>query len=192
MNDRQIDPEQKEHISQDILLGILKTGAVLAVAIVAPNALQIFKPWVDKSKHWKKYYPSSLKRQTVKLWRKGLVNVTEGKDGYTVTITDKGKSEILKYDINSINIPVQKLWDGKWRMVFFDIPSGNETIRSVFRKRLKLLGFFQMQKSVYVFPYPCDKEIHFLREVYGISHYIKLATVERLENSSDLQHFFKL
>lgn len=186
------DAVEKEHITQDILLGILKTGVLLTVAITAPNILQVINSFVDKKKEWGNYYPSSVGRQITKLWRKGFVDVKETKDGHIVTITDKGKTEILKYDVENLTIPKQKSWDGKWRMVFFDIATGYDKARHLFQNKLKALGFFQMQKSVYIYPYPCEKEICFLREIYNIPHSIKLAKVEKLENDKELRSIFRL
>ena len=189
---RQKNAIEKEHITQDILLGILKTGALIAVAIVAPNILQVINSQANKKKEWESYYPSSVGRQITKLWRKGWVEVKDSKDGQVVNITDKGKTEVLKFDIENLSISRQDRWDGKWRMVFFDIATGHDTARHTFQNKLKGLGFFQMQKSVYIYPYPCEKEIKFLREVYNIPHSVKLAKVERLENDLELRKLFSL
>jgi DNA-binding transcriptional regulator PaaX len=183
---------ERENITKEILLGVLKTGVVLAVAVTAPGLLQVLDSITKKHDEWKKYYPSSLNKQVRKLWRRGHVEVTETSDGYTVRITDKGRMELLKFDIEHLSIPNQKQWDGKWRMVFFDIPAGEGSARTVFQRKLRSLGFFQMQRSVYVYPYTCRKEIAYLREVYGIPHDVKLATVEHLENDEDIRKVFHL
>ncbi len=183
---------EKEHITQDILLGILKTGILLTVALIAPNVLQVINSITQKKSGWEKYYPSSVGRQITKLWRKGWVEVKKTGEGHVVTITDKGKTEILKYDLEKLSISKPNTWDGRWRMVFFDIPTGHETERRDFRRKLRSLGFFPMQKSVYIYPYPCEKEIKFLREVYSIPHSVKLAKLERLENDRELRSYFKL
>lgn len=181
----------RSHITKDILLKLLKTGVVLTVALTAPNALRVLKSYMKEKDPWKEYYPSSIRRCTVRLWRKGFVEVKESKNGYQVCLTHKGVSQVLEYDLNAMGIPEQNPWDKKWRMVFFDIPAG-EKVRHVFRRQLQELGFFPMQESVYVYPYPCTKEIQFLREVYGIPHEVKLAVVERLENDQDLRRYFSL
>lgn len=180
----------KEQITKDVLLNLLKAGAALAVAVTAPNALRVLKPLIEQPK-WDKYYPSSIERHTMKLWRKGLVEVKETEAGYVVAITERGKRELLTYDIEQMAIERQNPWDGKWRMVFFDIPTGHEA-RNIFRENLISMGFFQMQKSVYVHPFPCTKQIKFLREVYEMPHSVKLATIEHLENDEDLRRFFRL
>lgn len=183
--------EPKEHISRDILLDLLKAGVGITVAVVAPNALHFLKPLVEKKREWEQYYPSSVSRCATALWRKGLVDVRETPEGYSVTISDKGRQEVLRYDVADMSIPRQDPWDEKWRMVFFDIPAG-EKVRHVFREHLMALGFFLMQESVYVHPYPCHKQIRFLREVYNIPHQVKLATVNWIENDRDLRSYYHL
>lgn len=41
-------------------------------------------------------------------------------------------------------------WDGKWRVVIFDIPENKRVIRDLFRRRLKEWGFKNWQKSVWI------------------------------------------
>ena len=193
MVDRQREKKSftKSHIDKQALLQLLKAGVVLSVVLVAPNALRILKPSLKEKDSWNDYYPSSIERETLRLWRRGYVEVRKMKNGYQVRITARGKTEILNYDLNAMSIPKPKSWDGKWRMVFFDIPAGKK-VRHVFRRHLRELEFFPMQESVYVHPYPCAKQIKFLREVYSIPHYVKLAVVERIENDRDLRRYFDL
>jgi len=40
-------------------------------------------------------------------------------------------------------------WDGKWRLVIFDIPEQRRNVRKVLRSRLKIWGFVPWQKSVW-------------------------------------------
>lgn len=183
--------EERNYINKEKLLGILKLGAVLFVAFTAPGALQIFK---DKSRNspWEEYYPSSIKRTTQRLWREGYVKMREEKDEKVVQLTEKGKIEILKYDLNEIEIKKPNIWDKHWRLVIFDIPETKKTKREIFRDLLIRLGFFQMQKSVFVFPYPCEKELKFIREVLEVPHNIKLIKAVRIENDRDLRRIFHL
>ena len=181
----------KRHITNEILLSLLEAGVLLAVAIVAPGAVRMFKGF-RRDESWKDYHDSSVTRGVERLWRRGLVEVVETKEGCVVQITNEGKTEKLKFDIENMTIPVQGQWDGKWRMGFFDIFSTKDTVRREFRERLKGLGFYPMQKSVYVYPYPCSKEIQFLREILKVPHEVKLATIEHLENDEDLREIFQL
>lgn len=41
-------------------------------------------------------------------------------------------------------------WDGKWRIVVFDIPETKRIVRNLFRRNLKKWGFKHLQKSVWI------------------------------------------
>lgn len=47
----------------------------------------------------------------------------------------------------------KQIWDDKWRLVIFDIEEESRWIRDSFRRKLKELGFGQLQKSVWITPY---------------------------------------
>ena len=63
-------------------------------------------------------------------------------------------------------------WDNTWRVVIFDIPQELHNKRNRFRHRLKLLGLHKIQKSVFVFPYPCEEELARYSGELDISQYV--------------------
>lgn len=182
----------KRRIKVKELLKLLGVGCVLVmVASGAPQALILLKPFIKKEKRWEEFYPHSLVKGTRRLLRKGLAEVKESKDGYVVELTEKGKSEILKYDFEEMEIKKLDKWDGKWRIVFFDIPNKFKTQRDVFAKKLKTLGFYPFQESVFVYPYDCVKELKFIREVLNIANFVKIGVLQNVENDEDLRKIFK-
>jgi len=58
--------------------------------------------------------------------------------------------------------------------------------------RLRQLGLYQLQKSVFVSPYPCFDEIEFLRELYGERLSVQYLLVEKLEDDDWLRDRFQL
>ncbi|MBI3290372.1 CRISPR-associated endonuclease Cas2 [Candidatus Microgenomates bacterium] len=57
-------------------------------------------------------------------------------------------------------------WDGKWRLVIFDIPESKRAVRNVLRSRLKQWGFEQWQKSVWATKKPiADKLRKIIRDL---------------------------
>ncbi len=183
--------EERNHINKEKFLALLKLGAVLFVAFTAPGALRIFKNKFEDSP-WEEYYPSSVKRTVQKLWRAGYVEIKHAGKDTVVKLTKKGKTEILKYNLDSLEIKKPNSWDNHWRLVIFDIPEEEKVKREIFRDNLKNLGFYQMQESVFIFPYPCEKELQFLREVLEIPHNVKLIRADRIENDKDLRRIFHL
>lgn len=183
--------EERKEITKEIFLGILKTGAVLGLALFAPGVLKVFKDFSGNDK-WREYYPSSVEKVTKRLYRRGYVKVKYEGDQPVVIITDKGRVEILKYDLDKLEIKQMKNWDGRWRLVIFDIAEKYRNVRDLIREKLKQIGFYQLQESVFIFPYPCEKEIKYLREVLEVPHSIKLIRADRVENDSDLRKIFQL
>lgn len=184
---------QKSFATVDLVFSTLAAGAKLVATLSATNQYRVMRSMVVGSTPLEhNYHPSSLSRATNTLLRRGFVEVVETDQGHIVRISEKGKKHVLKYDLATYGIAKQEPWDEKWRIVFFDIPKGEERARKALREQLKNLGFYQMQFSVYVHPYPCFKEIAYLREIYAIPHMVKLATVEKLENDEDLRKHFKL
>lgn len=184
--------EVKIQIDKKAFLNILKLGTVLAVAFIAPNAIKVLKDFVKEEDEWSDYYPSSLEKMTSRLLRRGQVEVIYKKDQPVVKITDKGITETLKYDLENFEIKKPKKWDKKWRLVIFDLPVEYRQEREILRDKLKQAGFYQMQKSVYLYPFPCEKEIKYLREVLEIPHYVKFAVIKKMENDEDLRKIFQI
>ena len=84
-------------------------------------------------------------------------------------------------------------WDKKWRVIIFDIPQELHKERIRFRRKLKLLGCIMLQKSVFVFPYPCDEEVGDICEKLRITDFVDLLMAESVGfRESELRKIFKL
>lgn len=128
-----------------------------------------------------------------RLHKQHYVDIQEQKDGtVTVKLTKQGRIKALTYQLDTMNIIRQKRWDRKWRVVIFDVPERYKRTRDIFRMRLKQLGLYALQESVYVSPYPCFDEIEFLRELYGIPFTVRYLLTERIEDDQFLHTHFHL
>jgi phenylacetic acid degradation operon negative regulatory protein len=54
-------------------------------------------------------------------------------------------------------------WDGRWRLVIFDLPTTQNTERSRLRRYLRDKGFGYLQNSVWITPDPLDEQAKTLR-----------------------------
>jgi len=189
--DQSIESTEKKYITRAIILGLIKTGAILALAITAPGVLKLFKDF-GKRQPWDDYYPSTIERVAKKLYRQGIVEIKTENGVPIVKMTDKGKTAVLKYDLDNLAIKPQKKWDGKWRLVIFDISERYKQVRELIRRKLKEMGFYRFQDSVFIYPFPCEKEIIYLREILDVPHFIKLIRADRIENDQDLRRIFNL
>lgn len=89
---------------------------------------------------------SSLAQALKRLREKGFVEKTVEKDTDKIVLrlTEAGR-EFLYLAKTDEEIE----WDGKWRIVVFDIPESKRLVRDVLRRRLKLWDFRSWQKSVW-------------------------------------------
>lgn len=107
-------------------------------------------------------------------------------------ITKKGESRILKYRIEDIMIDRPSTWDKKWRLVIFDIADHSKKKSNYLRKKLYDLGFLQYQKSIFIYPYHCQDQIDFIKEVFEVSDYVKLIIAIRIDDEEYFKRKFNL
>ena len=128
------------------------------------------------------------------LKKRGLILGEKDERGQLyIRLTPVGERAAGKYQINQLKIEPQKKWDHKWRLIIFDVPEKSRIKRDAFRGKLKELGFYKLQKSVWVMPYPCEKEIKLLREFFNLGPgSLRFFEVLRLEEDQRLRDFFRL
>jgi len=169
-----------------LLMGGLSLG-------LSRSPRQQFKILKQIGKEWDKINQRALRQSIKSLYERKLINIKENKDGtLSLILSDNGKQKVLTYEIESIRIKRPKNWDRKWRLIIFDIPEKFKKVREAMRYKLKQLGFYQLQKSVFVFPYECQDEADFLIEFYDIRPYVRQVIAEKIDNELHLRQFFEL
>ncbi len=145
------------------------------------------------SSEWKKINRNHLIRNLNELYNYGYISWEEKSDGACeVVITKRGISHAKLLDIENLSIKKPNQWDGKWRVVFFDIPEKKKRARNALREKLRDLGFCEMQKSVFAFPYECQDEINFVVSLFEIKPYVQYAEMTKTTNEVALRKLFKL
>jgi len=76
--------------------------------------------------------------------------------------------------------------------VAFDIPEDYKRARDALRRKLQQLGFRELQKSVFVFPYECKDEIEFIVEFFAIRKYVRYGVLDLIDNDLQLRKTFRL
>lgn len=129
-------------------------------------------------------------RRTLYKWQKrGWIKFVDKNAERFIKLTKKGELEAL---LAKAKLPHPAKWDGKWRMVVFDIPEDAKEKRNLLRGLLKKQRFYGLQASVYVSPYPLNRDaIYYLQET-GLISYIRIAKVEEMDNDKDLRKRFNL
>lgn len=112
--------------------------------------------------------------------------------GERLLISERGRSA-LGIAVESIRNKLDHTrWDGKWRIIAFDIPEAYATLRAKVREILKKAGFVKLQHSVWVFPHECDELSELIRKRSGLEKYILYGTLERVANAEHLKKRFRI
>ncbi|MFH1956161.1 MAG: hypothetical protein ABIJ28_00730 [Patescibacteria group bacterium] len=124
------------------------------------------------------------------LKKKRAIEFVKEEGGYLVyKINKKGKEKLKKFVLDELIIQKSKQWDKKWRLVIFDIPEIYRKSRDALRKKLKDLGFYQCQKSAWIYPFDCIDEIEFLKDFFSIKPFVKIFIVDEIDDGKVLYHF---
>ena len=124
-----------------------------------------------------------------RLANRQLLEITEKNNQKFIKLTNKGQLEVLMY---KAVLKKPKQWDGKWRLFMFDIPEGCKEKRNVLRNLLKQNGFIKLQASVYISPYPLNREAIIYLNNSGLRSYIRILKVEEIDYEKDLLKKFDL
>jgi hypothetical protein len=152
---------------QTIVLRTLYAAGMIGTALVAPNMLRIF-PSLDPGKHKREELYGRIDQALYRLHKKKLITFvpTDGRRPLA-GLTKRGKAEIEKIVLGQYRITPMPVWDGKWRMVIFDIREKRRGVRQRLRCMLAGAGFVRLQDSVWVVPFPCDEFIQLMRAYFA-------------------------
>jgi len=180
---------KRGEITTAILVGIGVVG-IAFIGAALPGIFEIPKLFYKWPKD--RYVGRSLERSLARLKRRGLIHFVRGSRGWRLELTSKGHKELRAFEIKEKIIKKPKRWDGKWRMVIFDIEEKNRFRRDQVRKSLVAMGFYRLQDSVWVYPYECEEILELLRTNYGVRYEALYLRTEYLSKDEYLREHFNL
>lgn len=191
---KRIDKQTKYAPVMEIL-SMLGKGVVIAASILAPKSAKVLYPLIQQSPefdHWKKYNLSYLKRTLSHLKKTKKIEIIH-KDGIEILkLSHHGKVKLLKYSLDRLHIDKPKKWDGKWRLVLYDVPKSDKSLGDAIRRNLLNFDFYPIQESVYIYPFPCFNQIEFLRQYYHLGNHVQYMVVEKIENDTIYKDYFDI
>mgnify|MGYP001562713708 FL=1 len=179
----------KNNITKETLLKIAELGIFTVAAASSPYFL---------NKIIKKYFKNKIEQRSRKLrelQKRKLINIEEYENGIVkITLSHLGKNLIRQYKLEEMEIKKPLKWDGQWRIIIYDIPQKLRKASNAFRRKIKGLGLYRLQKSIWVSPYDCISELEFLCAIFGIPlencvYYFK---TKELPKEADIKKFFDL
>lgn len=175
---------RKENLQQIILNSVAIAG-ILSVGLVAPNALKAMNKLGILPKPRQREYVSS---SATKLVKRGLLKF---KDNY-YQLTKKGEKLLRRWELADYSLKRPKKWDGKWRMIIFDIPEKKRRIRMQVLSLFHQAGFHRLQDSVWVYPYDCEDVIGLLKTDFDVGKEVLYIIADEIENDRHLRSEFGL
>lgn len=133
--------------------------------------------------------PRSFYRALKRLERKHLVGTRMRGGREQWHLTDSGEELARRLRLR-FAFTHEKRWDEKWRLVIFDVPERVRGRRDFFRKELESLGFHQLQKSVWVTPYPLPDEFFELVSELALGKHFRAITAHHIQDDDDLRKVF--
>lgn len=110
-----------------------------------------------------------------------------------LALTEAGKAYAKKLDTyERITIKKPRSWDGKWRIVIFDIWERRRATRNRFRVLLQKIGFVRLQDSVWAYPYDCEEILAFIRTELKLGGGVLYLIAEGIEHDRSLRAKFNL
>ena len=175
-----------------IMLAVVGGVGLVVVAAVAPGALQIAKLFEqDRYGNFQKSKRRSTGETIRRFQRNELFTVREKNGKFFVELTKKGKEKLKEFDFEKLHIAKPAKWDGKWRIVIFDIPDRSfKRGRDALRGKLKEWEFYLLQKSVWVCPWPCENEIRAVATLYEILPYVNIIVAEKIADDAVMRKHF--
>jgi len=171
-----------------IALGLLAVGGGLVVLAVAPGlamSLKLIDPNPRKAM-------DKLERALRRLVESGDVELESGKTK-RYRLTTAGGRKLARLEFAEYALPAtKKVWNGKWRVVCFDIPETEQYVRKLFQTKLSELKFYRLQNSVFVYPYPCTELLALTHKAFELQKHVRIIKAESIDNETTLLNFFHL
>jgi len=173
----------------DRILALTATTGFIAGSLLLPGlAIGLDKPMQKLMKHLDKRERERELMRVVRYMRSQ--RLVSGNYQHGLQITPRGHKRLAKAQLDSLQVVKPPSWDKNWRLIFFDIPEPSKAGRDQLIIKLKGLGFYQLQRSVWVHPFPCREVIEELGAYYQIDQYITYVETAYIDNQRQLAKKF--
>lgn len=103
------------------------------------------------------------------LREKGFIETEKDGRRILLRLTDVGRQEAIIRKLLA-----EKQWDGKWRVVIFDIPEKHRKLRKILRNKLREWEFVPWQKSVWSGKKNVTKQLRDYIKDVGLNEWVRV------------------
>jgi len=179
---------QAEQLTFKILKNMLSTIGRLG-ELAADNLLDLLNERFSKDLN----DPKELNRILNEAVRNNYITRGSRARDATVQLTGKGSLRLddLLREERFNEIETAK-WDGRWRVLSYDVPESNRAARNAVRRLIQQMGFRQLHQSVWIIPYDCAIQIEEIQTAYGAKKHISLLVVDQFDREQEFKKEFDL
>lgn len=182
-----------------IALAVIASVGAMGIAVVAPNLLSALNHVFSKKQKYKNISQNDKKKKTAQVFyylkKRGLIEFKEEKGVLKILLSKSGRQKSASLNVASLRIQKASHWDGKWWQVAADIPTKHyRQGADMLRRKLKQMGFCPLQRTLWFFPFDPRKEIEFVSKEYGISQFVTVMEISRMDvqDEEKLLKYFQL
>lgn len=173
--------------TKQAVLSVVAMGGLVTVSAVAPGAVTLLKTTATGRRLANKlFYTRAVFSQMIE---EGYIELSANRHP---RLTKKGEQKLRSLGLEYFKINKPRRWDGKWRMLVFDIKETRRIVRENLRRSLMRIGFEKMQNSVWVYPYDCEEIVVLLKADFKIGKEVLYVIADQIENDLWLREKFNL
>mgnify|MGYP001604048512 CR=1 FL=1 len=175
--------KERGEVAEVVLILLIGAGVLVALAL-APGigaALKLIDPNPRKAM-------LKAERSLRSLVKAGKIAQTS--KGYR--ITKNGELELARRKFDAYRFPAKLKWNGKWRVICFDIPEKRKYVRHVLQRKLVEIGCYRLQDSVFVTPHKCADMLKLAHDAFHLHKYVRGMVVTQVDDEQSLLGHFKL
>lgn len=190
---RQVEGDKMKAETSRKILGYLILAGMVSIAATSPFFLYRLAKIMVKDSEYKTKNKQKFNNAFYYLKKNGFLVVEKNGHDIIISPTEKGIKMMKKYQMLDLKVKKPRKWDGKIRLVAFDIPDARKVQRNAFRRKLKELGFYSYQKSVWLHPFECANEIKILKDFFGLNDkQVHFFTAEKFNDEVLLEKIKKI
>jgi CRISPR-associated endonuclease Cas2 len=176
-------------VQKKILLTLM-TGVALGLSGSPTMYFKILKAF---KKDWDLLNTQQFTPSIEALVRSGLITCEPKADStLRVRLTKTGWQKARGYQCDDFTVERPKQWDGYWHVVTFDIPVRQNRARNALRFQLKRLGFVELQRSVFAFPYEAREVIDRIAALFDVFDGVVYMRVSEISHEAKLKKYFRV
>lgn len=118
---------------------------------------------------------ASLAQALKRLREGGLIELVSD-EKLAFRLTNKGREKAVLASF----LQEDEKWDGKWRLIIFDVPEKRRSARDVLRRKLKDWGFVYFQQSVWGTKKNCAKALRDFIKSVGIEDWVMVVESDNI------------